>query len=170
MILGIAQRSVFDFCLNFTLWFFRNFAGTRIQNNWCNPSVNGRFLDLNRNIIRKLLYTRAVQKLLTPPFKTKTKDLSINIRFDYFKVFTMEVQSLLRPFQSRQKEREIFNFWKEPGRSHWQYAEPWTTAVFVLEQSWPTFSLFQPIQSSLFFCHEQSLLFHPVSKTRRGCH
>ena len=38
--------------------------------------------------------------------------------------------------------------------------------VSVLGHSWPTFSLFLPVHSSL--CHEQSFLFRPVSKTPRG--
>ena len=33
---------------------------------------------------------------------------------DYLKIFTEEVQSHFKPFQSRRKGRKIFNFRKEP--------------------------------------------------------
>ena len=49
-----------------------------------------------------------------PPSRTKTKDLSINLRFNYFKVFTVEVESFFRPFKSRQEDGKKVNFWKEP--------------------------------------------------------
>ena len=51
------------------------------------------------------------------PFRTKTKDLFITMRFSYFKVFTVEVESFLRPFQLRSKERKKFDLWKKPQRS-----------------------------------------------------
>ena len=41
-----------------------------------------------------------------PPSRTKMKDLFINLRFNYFKVFTVGVKSFFRTFQPRPKERK----------------------------------------------------------------
>ena len=48
-------------------------------------------------------------------------------------------------------------------------AQPWTIPVSVREHSWPIFSLFLPVQSSLFPWLWAEMLFRPVSKTPRGC-
>ena len=45
---------------------------------------------------------------------------------------------------------------------------PWTAPVSVLGHSWPTFSLFLPVQSSLFNLPWAEFSFRPVSKTRGG--
>ena len=50
------------------------------------------------------------------PSPTKTKDLFINLKFNYFKVFTVGVQSFFRPLQPRPEQRKKVNFWKEPQR------------------------------------------------------
>ena len=52
-----------------------------------------------------------------PPSPTKTKGLFINLRFSYIRVLTVEVESLVRGFQSRLEERKKRNFWEEPQRS-----------------------------------------------------
>ena len=59
-------------------------------------------------------YTRVTLKLLTsPPSRTTTKDLFINLRFNS----VHEVESLVRRFHSRLEEREKLNVRKEPRRS-----------------------------------------------------
>ena len=55
---------------------------------------------------------RATLKLLTPLSRTKTKDLFIHLRFNYFKVFTVGAESFFRPFAQRLEERKKLNFWK----------------------------------------------------------
>ena len=104
-----------------------------------------------------------------PPSRTKTKDLFINLRFKYVRVFTVGVEFFFRPFEPRPEERKKVNFWREPQRRPYSIinsliawlneyswhqlstiAQPWTAPVSVLEHSWPTFSLFLPVQCSLF--------------------
>ena len=46
----------------------------------------------------------------------KRKIYSSTLRFNYFKVITVEVESFFRPFQPRPEERKKLNFWKEPQR------------------------------------------------------
>ena len=56
-------------------------------------------------------------KLLTPPPpRTKTKDLFINLRFNYFKVFILRVESFFRLFEPRPKEGKKLKIQKEPQR------------------------------------------------------
>ena len=55
-------------------------------------------------------------KLLTPPSRTKTKDLFINLRFNSFKVFPVRVEFFFRPFRKRSEARKKVRFWKEPQR------------------------------------------------------
>ena len=50
--------------------------------------------------------TRTTKKLLTPPppYRTKTKDLFINLRFNCFEVFTLGIESFFRQFEARPEE------------------------------------------------------------------
>ena len=54
--------------------------------------------------------TRVTLKLSTPTFPNKTKDLFISLRFNYFKVFTVGVESFFRPFEPRPEEMKKDNF------------------------------------------------------------
>ena len=67
-----------------------------------------------------------------PPPRTKTKDLFINLRSNYFKVFTVGIESFLRPFQSRPEERKKTQLLKETLTSplhHHQFFLPAKTAI-----------------------------------------
>ena len=65
------------------------------------------------------------------PSWTKTTVFFINLRFNYFKVFTVGVESFFRPFQPRPEERKKLNFWKEPQR------RPYTIINFPSSQKQP---------------------------------
>ena len=54
----------------------------------------------------------ATLKLFTPPSRRKMKDLFINLTFNNVKVFTVEIESFLRPSQTRQKHNRKFSFLK----------------------------------------------------------
>ena len=61
-------------------------------------------------------YTRITLELLTLPSRTKTEDLFIILRFNFVKVFTVEIGSFFRLFEPRQEKRKRLNSWKEPWR------------------------------------------------------
>ena len=66
-----------------------------------------------------------------PPSRTETKDLFINWRFNYFKVFTVRDEFFFRPFQPRPEEKKKIDFWKEPQRC------PWTMINFPSSKKLP---------------------------------
>ena len=78
----------------------------------CKNSLSQRAISATR---LNELDSRVTLKLLTlpPPFRTKTKDLFTNLRFNYFKVFIVGVGSFFRPFQPSPEERKKVNFWRD---------------------------------------------------------
>ena len=54
------------------------------------------------------IVTRITLRILTPPFRTK--DVFINLRSNYFRMFTVWLKSFFRPFEPRPEERKKVNF------------------------------------------------------------
>ena len=72
-------------------------------------------LSKRRNVRKFQCCTRVTLKLLTPPFPNENENEKfIKIRFDCFKVFTVEVKFFFNPFEPRPEERKKVNFRKEP--------------------------------------------------------
>ena len=63
------------------------------------------------------------------PFRTKTKDLLINLRSNDFEMFPVRIESFSGLSEPRKEERKQVNFWKEPQPS------PYTTINFPSSQN-----------------------------------
>ena len=62
---------------------------------------------VSEHVIIKYVYEGRSESIHSPP-QTNTKDLFTHIRLDYLKIFTIEVQSFSKAFQSRrERERNI---------------------------------------------------------------
>ena len=53
------------------------------------------------------MYYEGHSKIIDPPSRTKTTDLFNNLRFNYFKVFIVDVESFFRPFEPRSEEKKV---------------------------------------------------------------
>ena len=67
--------------------------------------------------------------IIDTPSRTKAKDLFINSRFNYFKVFNKGIESFFRPFEQRLEEKKKLYFCKEPQR------RPYTMINFPSSQN-----------------------------------
>ena len=62
--------------------------------------------------------TKVTLKLLThpPPSRMETKDSFINLKLNYFKAFTLRIESFFEPLKPRSEKRNKVNFREEPQR------------------------------------------------------